>query len=98
MSIMHMQTIRCTRIICMNYLGFLGLITLLLVVDGRLVPLAYIQLITLVTLHLLVLVTFPLIIFLRIVGIDHALLSIHLTLRGKLLLWHRLTRCGRLQH
>jgi len=62
MSIMAMYTRTCIRLVHMNNLVLLWLVSLLLVVGVRLFPLGLIRLITLVT--LVTLVTLPLILFL----------------------------------
>jgi len=49
MSIIAMYTTKCTRLVHTNGLVLLGMITLLLIIGVRLVPLGFIQLITLVT-------------------------------------------------
>lgn len=88
MCIMAMYTTTCTRLFHTNSLVLLGLISLLLVVGVRLVPMGFTRWITLIT--LVTLVTFPLILFLQILGIGHTLLRKHLTLRGRWLLGLRM--------
>ena len=81
MCVVAMYTTTCTRLICTNSLVLLGLAALLLVVGVRLVPLGFIRLISLVT--LVTLITFPVIIFLQILGTGNIMLWKHLTLRGR---------------
>jgi len=63
----------------MNTLVLLGLAALLLVVGVRLIPLGFTKVITLTT--LVTLFTFPIILFLQILGIGSTLLHKHLALR-----------------
>lgn len=76
MCIMAMYTITCTRFVCVNTLVLLRLATLLLIVGVRLIPLGFTRVTTLITL-----VTFPIILFLRILGIGSTLLRKQLALR-----------------
>ena len=63
----------------MNTLVLLGLATMFLIAGVRLVPSQFTRVITLIT--LVTLITFPIIIFLRILGIGSTLLHKHLALR-----------------
>jgi len=71
MSIIAMYTTTSTRLFHTNNLVFIGLVSLLMVFSVRMLPLGFIRLITLVT--LVTLIIFPLIHFLRILGIGHTL-------------------------
>jgi len=88
MCTMVMYTTTCTRLVRTNNLFFLGLASLLLVVNVRLVPLGFPRLVSLIT--LVTLVTLPLIHFLRILGIGRNLLHKHLTLSGRWLVGLRM--------
>lgn len=88
MCIVAMYNTTCTRLICTDILVMLGLITLLLVVGVRLVPLGFTMTVTLTT--MVTLVIFSLILFLQILGIGSTLLFKHLTLRGQWLLGIRM--------
>ena len=101
MSIMDIYTATGTSFVHTNTIFLIGLSTLLLGCEIRLGSLWCIRwwtLATLISLRLLVPVTFPLVPFLGVRGIGHNLLSIHLTLWRRLLLWKRWSKHGGLGH